>query len=225
MLDYRMTLRDARDIEAATAVQHGAPAVGVKVRFAPDGAVDGLQFTAALVADSPLLPFVPAIRSGIAAAMQDGRGGIPVTGVRAELVFGWASGVAANDAAFARAAWIAFGCAAEGNRVLLEPMTAIEVEVPLPCAADVVNDLTMRWPAARPDTAPGEAGWIRVSAQVPTAELTDYGAILAALSQGKGRLASRSAGHRRAAARTLLAVLAERDAFGSIRGGRDGAAQ
>jgi elongation factor G len=112
--------------------------------------------------------------------------GYPVVDVKVTLTFGSYHDVDSNENAFKMAASMAFK---DGMRraspVLLEPMMAVEVEMPEEKMGDVMGDLSSRRGMIQGmDDIAGGGGKI-IRAEVPLAEMFGYSTTLRSLTQGR----------------------------------------
>jgi elongation factor G len=75
---------------------------------------------------------------------------------------------------------------AEAGPVVLEPISRLEVTIPLECQGDVLGDLHARRARIIGTDASENEGYQTVTATAPTAELTRYAVDLRALTGGRG---------------------------------------
>ena len=112
--------------------------------------------------------------------------GYPVVDVKATLVFGSYHDVDSNENAYRMAGAIAFK---EGMRrakpVLLEPMMAVEVEMPDEYMGHVMGDLSSRRGSIHGMEDIAGGGGKLVRAEVPLAEMFGYSTSLRSLTQGR----------------------------------------
>ncbi|WHZ10189.1 MAG: Translation elongation factor G [Burkholderiaceae bacterium] len=187
---YRETVRDAaRDVEGRFIRQSGGRGQygHAVLNLEPLPAGGGYAFVDAIKGGVIPREFIPAVDRGIREAMTAGvLAGYPVVDVRATLVFGSAHDVDSNENAFRMAGAIAFKEAMRrAHPVLLEPMMAVEVEVPEEFMGHVIADLSTRRGMIQgtADTAGGGAKLVH--AEVPLAEMFGYSTTLRSLSQGR----------------------------------------
>ncbi|OSM01382.1 elongation factor G [Magnetofaba australis] len=130
--------------------------------------------------------FIPAVEKGVIDAMSKGIvGGYPVVDVKVKLVDGSHHSVDSSDNAFRSAGSIAFKNAMdEGGSVLLEPVMAMEVVSPDESMGDVIGDLNSR--RGKITGVNPRGGAQVILAEVPMAEVLDYGNTLNALTSGRG---------------------------------------
>ena len=129
--------------------------------------------------------FIPAVKKGVDEALQEGvLAGYPVVDVKVTLTDGSYHEVDSNENAFKMAAIFAFkdGMRA-GSPVLLEPIMAVEVEMPEEKMGDVMGDLSGRRGVIQgmEDLAGGKT----IKAEVPLGEMFGYSTTLRSLTQGR----------------------------------------
>jgi elongation factor G len=129
--------------------------------------------------------FIPAVKKGVDEALQEGvLAGYPVVDVKVTLTDGSYHEVDSNENAFKMAAIFAFkdGMRA-GSPVLLEPIMAVEVEMPEEKMGDVMGDLSARRGVIQgmEDLAGGKT----IKAEVPLGEMFGYSTTLRSLTQGR----------------------------------------
>jgi len=165
---------------------HGQFAVcTIEVSPAPPGS--GLTFIDRVVGGAIPRNYIPAVERGLAQAMQDGIiDGQPLVDLEVTLVDGKAHSVDSSDMAFATAGALALTDAAEqAGLVTLEPVDAVEVEVPEDYLGAVMTDLAARRGRVT-GTTPGEHGRVVVLAEVPAMELVRFPLDLRSLAHGTG---------------------------------------
>ncbi|MBS0317225.1 MAG: elongation factor G, partial [Proteobacteria bacterium] len=187
---YRETIQNAvHDVEGRFIRQSGGRGQygHAVINLEPLPAGGGYAFVDAIKGGVIPREFIPAVDRGIREAMTAGvLAGYPVVDVRATLVFGSAHDVDSNENAFRMAGSIAFREAMRRARaVLLEPMMAVEVEVPEEFMGHVIADLSTRRGMIQGtlDAAGGGAKLVR--AEVPLAEMFGYSTTLRSLTQGR----------------------------------------
>jgi elongation factor G len=185
---YKQTLTAGKTVEARHIKQTGGSGqyAVVKVRFKPDPAVEEVEFVNEITGGSVPKEYIPSVEYGIQqAAIGGGKLGFPFVKLRAELYDGQSHDVDSSTMAFEAAGMLAFRLASEGNATLLEPIMAIEVEVPEQYTGDVIGDLSSRRGVieemiTKPD------GVTAVSGRVPLAEMFQYSTSLRSMTQGRG---------------------------------------
>ena len=187
---YRETIRQAvSDVEGKFIKQsggHGQYGHAV-LSLAPLPAGQGYQFVDAIKGGVVPREFIGAVDKGIQDSMRSGvLAGYPVVDVRATLVFGSSHDVDSNENAYRMAGAIAFR---EGMRraspVLLEPVMAVEVEMPDEFLGHVMGDLSSRRGSIQGMDDIAGGGGKRVRADVPLAEMFGYATALRSLTQGR----------------------------------------
>jgi elongation factor G len=129
--------------------------------------------------------FIPAVKKGVDEALQEGvLAGYPVVDIKVTLIDGSYHDVDSNENAFKMAAIFAFkdGMRA-GTPTLLEPIMAVEVEMPEEKMGDVMGDLSARRGVIQgmEDLAGGKT----IKAEVPLGEMFGYSTTLRSLTQGR----------------------------------------
>ena len=119
-------------------------------------------------------------------SMEKGvRAGYPVVNLKATLVDGSYHDVDSSEMAFKIAANLAFKAGmTQGNPVLLEPISKVEVHIPEEKQGDIMGDLNKRRGRIMGIDA-DELGSV-VNAEVPTAEMLEYATDLKSMTQGRG---------------------------------------
>jgi elongation factor G len=142
-----------------------------KLRIAPDEPGKGYQFINDIRGGSVPSHFIDSIDQGIRAAMKQGvLAGFPVVDVRVTLYDGSHHDTDSNPMAFTFAGSIAFKEAAKKARpVVLEPMMAIDIEVPEELAAAIQREIYTH--RGRIESNVVDSGFIEIKAVVPLSEL------------------------------------------------------
>ncbi|MBL8749382.1 MAG: elongation factor G [Planctomycetes bacterium] len=185
---YKMTLKGPKTVEARHIKQSGGSGqfAVARVRFSTDPEVEDLKFVDAVKGGSVPREYIPAVESGIEAAIKGGgRIGFPYCKVVAELYDGQAHDVDSSAMAFEAAGVLAFRMAAEGNSQLLEPIMKIEIEAPEEKTGDVIGDLSSRRGLVE-EMISKPGGISAVTGKVPLAEMFQYSTTLRSLTQGRG---------------------------------------
>jgi elongation factor G len=131
--------------------------------------------------------YIPAVEKGIVETLPAGvLAGYPVVDVKVTLTFGSYHDVDSNENAFKMAGSMAFKDGMRrANPVLLEPMMAVEVEMPEEKMGDVMGDLSSRRGMIQGmDDILGGGGKI-IRAEVPLKEMFGYSTTLRSLTQGR----------------------------------------
>ena len=146
------------------------------------------QFENRMVGNVVPPEFFPAIERGFREAVEKGLAGYPVVGVRVVVEDGASHPVDSNEIAFRLAAQYAFR---EGFRaarpIVLEPIMAVDVEVPSAFQGSVVASLNRRKGMIQDVQAGGGAGDSTVvKADVPLSKMFGYSTDLRSSTEGKG---------------------------------------
>jgi len=184
---YRETLKKPVEQEGKFIKQSGGRGqyghVWLKIDPQPPG--KGHEFVDAIKGGSVPREYIPAVEKGINEALQDGvLAGYPVVDVKVTLFDGSYHEVDSNENAFKMAAIFAFK---DGMRkatpILLEPIMAVEVEMPEEKMGDVMGDLSSRRGIIQgmEDLAGGKA----IRAEVPLGEMFGYSTSVRSLTQGR----------------------------------------
>jgi elongation factor G len=153
---------------------------------------EGFEFVDHVVGGAIPRQFIPAVEKGVAEAMANGGVyGYPVVDVRVEVFDGKFHPVDSSEMSFKMAGSIGFREAmAQAGPVLLEPVSVLEVVVPVSMQGDVMGDLNGRRGRVQ-GTEVGEDGESVIVAQVPTSEITRYAVDLRSITAGRGRFTAR----------------------------------
>lgn len=148
----------------------------------------GFEFVNKVVGGAISRSYIPAVQKGIEEAM--GTGGVfgyPVVDLRVVLTDGKEHSVDSSEMAFKVAGRLAFRSAmALASPVILEPVSRLEVTVPLAQQGDVMGDLNARRGRVQGTEAEGD-GENTIVALVPTSEIQRYAIDLRSLTGGRGR--------------------------------------
>jgi elongation factor G len=184
---YRETFKKALESEGKFIKQSGGRGqyghVWLKLEPQPHGT--GYEFVDGVKGGRVPKEFIPAVKKGVDEALQDGvLAGYPVVDVKVTLFDGSYHDVDSNENAFKMAAIFAFkdGMRA-GTPVLLEPIMAVEVEMPEEKMGDVMGDLSARRGIIQgmEDLAGGKT----IKAEVPLGEMFGYSTTVRSLTQGR----------------------------------------
>ena len=187
---YRETIKQAvRDVEGKFIKQSGGRGQygHAVLNLEPQPAGKGYEFVDAIKGGVIPREFIPAVEKGIQEALKSGvLAGYPVVDVKATLVFGSSHDVDSNENAFRMAGSIAFKEAMRRARpILLEPMMAVEVEMPEDFMGNVIGDLSTRRGMIQGMEDIAGGGGKLVRAEVPLAEMFGYSTTLRSLTQGR----------------------------------------
>jgi elongation factor G len=165
---------------------HGQFGVCV-INVAPTERGAGFEFVDKIVGGAISRSYIPAVQKGIGEAMSAGGVfGHPVVDVRVELTDGKEHNVDSSEMAFKIAGRLAIREAlAKASPVLLEPVSLLEVTVPMECQGDVMGDLNARRGRVQ-GTEAADAGEQTITAIVPTSEILRYAVELRSITGGRG---------------------------------------
>ena len=186
---YREAIKKPVDIEGKFVKQSGGKGqyghVWLKLEPAEQG--KGFEFVDAIKGGVVPREYIPAVQKGINEAMTSGvLAGYPVVDVKVTLFDGSYHEVDSSENSFKMAGILAFK---DGMRkatpVLLEPIMAVEVEMPEEKMGDVMGDLSSRRGNIQGmDDISGGGGKV-IRAEVPLAEMFGYSTTLRSLTQGR----------------------------------------
>ncbi|MDD5241713.1 MAG: elongation factor G [Sulfuricella sp.] len=185
---YREAIRKEVEVEGKFVKQSGGRGQygHVWIKMGPNEAGKGFEFIDAVKGGTVPREYIPAVEKGLRESLPNGvLAGFPVVDVKVTLFDGSYHDVDSNENAFKMAASMAFK---EGMRkaspVLLEPMMAVEVEMPEEKMGDVMGDLSSRRGMIQgmDDMAGGGKS---IKAEVPLAEMFGYSTTLRSLTQGR----------------------------------------
>ncbi|MEO6972648.1 MAG: elongation factor G, partial [Rhodoferax sp.] len=187
---YRETIKQAvKDVEGKFIKQSGGRGQygHAVLNLEPQAPGKGYEFVDAIKGGVIPREFIPAVDKGIQESLKAGvLAGYPVVDVKATLVFGSSHDVDSNENAFRMAGAIAFKDAMRRARpILLEPMMAVEVEVPEDFMGNVIGDLSTRRGMIQGMEDIAGGGGKLVRAEVPLAEMFGYSTTLRSLTQGR----------------------------------------
>jgi elongation factor G len=185
---YREAIRKEVEVEGKFVKQSGGRGQygHVWIKMGPNEAGKGFEFIDAVKGGTVPREYIPAVEKGLRETLPNGvLAGFPVVDVKVTLFDGSYHDVDSNENAFKMAASMAFK---DGMRkaspVLLEPMMAVEVEMPEEKMGDVMGDLSSRRGMIQGmEDMPG--GGKSIKAEVPLAEMFGYSTTLRSLTQGR----------------------------------------
>jgi elongation factor G len=187
---YRETITKVAEAEGKYKKQTGGHGqFGVAdLRIEPLERGEGFQFVDAIVGGAIPRQFIPAVEKGIAEAMSTGGVfGFPVVDVRVTCYDGKYHSVDSSEMSFKMAGALGFREAMQAaGPVLLEPISRLQVTVPMSAQGEVLGDLNSRRGRVL-GTEAGEHGEQVVIALVPTSEIMRYATDLRSLTGGRGR--------------------------------------
>ena len=159
----------------------------VYLRIEPLPRGSGYEFANKVVGGSIPGQFIPAVEKGIKQVLNEGAiAGYPLQDVRVTVYDGKHHPVDSKEVAFVAAGKRAFVDAiSKANPIVLEPVAKIEVTTPSTSVGDITGHLSgIRGRIAGSDSVSGNR--VKISAQVPLAELGDYQTTLKSLTGGEG---------------------------------------
>jgi elongation factor G len=185
---YREAIRKLVEVEGKFVKQSGGRGQygHVWLKMEPNEAGKGFEFVDAIKGGTVPREFIPAVEKGLRETLPNGvLAGFPVVDVKVTLFDGSYHDVDSNENAFKMAASMGFKDGMrKANPVLLEPMMAVEVEMPEEKMGDVMGDLSSRRGMIQGmEDMPGGGKAIR--AEVPLAEMFGYSTTLRSLTQGR----------------------------------------
>jgi elongation factor G len=148
----------------------------------------GFEFENKVVGGAISRGYIPAVQKGIEEAMLTGGVfGYPVVDLLVRLTDGKEHSVDSSEMAFKVAGRLAFRAAMEkAQPVILEPVSRLEVTVPVDLQGDIMGDLNSRRGRVQGTEGAGD-GESTVVALVPTSEIQRYAIDLRSLTGGRGR--------------------------------------
>ncbi len=147
----------------------------------------GFEFVNKVVGGSIPSQFIPAVEKGVRQVLHEGAvAGFPLQDVRVIVYDGKYHPVDSKEVAFVAAGKKAFLDAIDKAKpIVLEPIARVEVTAPGDCVGDVTGHLSgVRGRISGNDSLSGNR--IKISAEVPVAELGDYQTTLKSLTGGEG---------------------------------------
>jgi elongation factor G len=159
----------------------------VYLRIEPLPRGSGFEFESKVVGGSIPGQFIPAVQKGVKQVLNGGAvAGYPLQDVRVIVYDGKHHPVDSKEVAFVAAGKRAFVDAiSKAKPIVLEPVAKIEITTPNKSVGDITGHLSgIRGRIAGSDVITGNR--VRISAQVPLAELGDYQTTLKSLTGGAG---------------------------------------
>ena len=146
----------------------------------------GFEFVDKIFGGAVPKQYIPAVEKGVRETMQEGiLAGYPVVDMRVILYDGSYHPVDSSEMAFKLAASMALKKAfMEATPILMEPIMAVEVQVPEAFMGDVIGDLNKK--RGRILGMESRDGMQVIRAQVPIAEMFKYATDLRSITQGRG---------------------------------------
>jgi len=185
---YRETITKAARVQGKYKKQTGGRGqygdVWLEVEPLPRGS--GFIFEDRVVGGVVPRSYIPAVEKGVMEALQSGCvAGFPVVDCKVALVDGSHHSVDSSEMAFKVAGSMAWKKAMEtAEPVLLEPVVKMEISVPDEATGDVISDLNSR--RGRVLGVEPKAGSQVIEAEVPMAEVLEYGPTLRSITGGRG---------------------------------------
>ncbi len=185
---YRETIRGKADVQGRHKKQTGGHGQygDCKIKMEPLPRGGEFEFVNDIFGGAIPKNYIPPVEKGIRDAAARGYlAGFPVVDFRVILYDGSYHDVDSNDLSFQMAGRIAFRKAMEvAKPTLLEPVMAVEINVPDDFAGSIMGDLNSR--RGRIQGMDNKGGNTIVKAEVPMAEMLTYGADLTSMTQGRG---------------------------------------
>ncbi|MBF0152422.1 MAG: elongation factor G [Magnetococcales bacterium] len=184
---YRETLSKTVESEGRFIRQSGGRGQfgHVWLRLEPNEPGAGFEFLDEIRGGVVPREYIPAVQKGIEEAMKSGvLAGYPVVDLRVALYDGSYHEVDSSEMAFKVAASMGFKSGCEKARpVLLEPVMAVEVEMPEEYMGDIIGDLNSRRGQIQGMDSIGTAQIVR--AMVPLAGMFGYATDIRSMTQGR----------------------------------------
>ncbi|MCL1893148.1 MAG: elongation factor G [Holophagaceae bacterium] len=185
---YRETIKHRVEAEGKFVRQSGGRGQygHVKLVVEPLESDKGYEFVNEIVGGVVPKEYIKPVDQGIQEAMTSGvLAGFPVVAVKVTLVDGSYHEVDSSELAFKIAGSMGFKSACEkASPTLLEPVMAVEVEIPEEYMGDVIGNLNSR--RGRIENMEDRAGARVVTSKVPLAEMFAYATTLRSMTQGRG---------------------------------------
>jgi len=192
---YRETIQASTEIHSRYKHQTGGHGqfADVKLRFEPRDRGAGVSFQEKIVGGVVPRQFFPAVEKGVREALAaGGPHGFPVTDIHVTLFDGAFHDVDSSEAAFKTASGMAVRDALHKlGAVVLEPLMRVETSVPSNWLSSAVSQLTAKRGQILGFESADKAGWDRIVALVPQAELGRYATELRTATAGLGTYAAR----------------------------------
>ncbi|HEV2758083.1 MAG TPA: elongation factor G, partial [Acidimicrobiales bacterium] len=191
---YRETITSSAEAEGKYKKQtggHGQFGVAF-LKVEPVERGGGFEFVDKIVGGAIPRQFIPAVEKGVLETMSTaGVFGYPVVDVRVTVFDGKFHPVDSSEMSFKMAGSLGFREAmAKAGPVLLEPISLLEVTVPIAYQGDVMGDLNSRRGRVQ-GTEMAAMGEQTITALVPTSEVLRYAIDLRSITGGRGRFTVR----------------------------------
>lgn len=185
---YRETIRKAVEAEGKFVRQSGGKGQfgHVWIKLEPNETGKGHEFINKVVGGSIPKEFIQPAFNGMEEALQSGIiAGYPVIDAKVTLFDGSFHDVDSSEMAFKIAGSMAIKEAVQkANPVILEPIMAVEVEVPDNYMGDVMGNLSSR--RGRIEGMEALSGIQKIKSKVPLAQMFGYSTDLRSMTQGRG---------------------------------------
>jgi elongation factor G len=175
----------------------------------------GVEFATRIVGGSVPRNFWPAVEKGVREAAEKGViAGYPLSDFRATLTDGSFHAVDSNEMSFRIAGSLALqACVKDADAYLLEPIHDLEVLVPEEQMGDVLADLNSRRGRVLGMESTG-AGYQRIRAHIPLAEIFRYATDLRSMTGGRGSFSSQFLAYEQCPAHIAQKVIAAHEEQG-----------
>lgn len=184
---YRETIKGSATVQGKHKKQSGGAGQygDVHVKFEPCS--EPFIFEEKIFGGSVPRQYIPAVEKGLQESLEKGvLAGCPVVNLKATLLDGSYHAVDSSEMAFKMAAHIAFKKGLEqAQPVLLEPIVHVEIYVPDEYMGDIMGDMNRRRGRIL-GMEPNEAGYQKVIAEAPQAEMFAYATDLRSMTQARG---------------------------------------
>ena len=188
---YRETIKGKSQVEGKYVRQTGGKGQygHVWLDLEPMERGKGFEFVNKIVGGTIPKEYIPAVEKGVKEAMTGGViSGHPIVDVKVTLFDGSFHEVDSNEMAFHIAGSIAFKDGIKkATPIVLEPIFAVDVEVPEKFMGDVIGDLSSR--RGQVEAMTTERGLSNVKAKVPLSEMFGYATDIRNRTQGQGNFA------------------------------------
>ncbi len=185
---YRETIKGTSKIEGKYIRQTGGKGQygHVWLELEPMPAGKGFEFVNKIVGGIIPKEYIPAVEKGIVEAMKGGViSGHPVIDLKVTLYDGSFHEVDSSEMAFQIAGSQAFKDGfKKATPIILEPIFAVEVEVPENFMGDIIGDLSSR--RGQVEGMESDGGVSKVKAKVPLSEMFGYATDIRNRTQGQG---------------------------------------
>ena len=192
---YRETIQSGTEVHSRYKHQTGGHGqfADVKLRVEPRERGNGVTFSEKIVGGVVPKQFFPAVEKGVREALASGGPhGFPVTDLHVTLFDGAFHDVDSSEAAFKTAAGMGVRDALQKlGTVVLEPLMRVETTVPSVSLSSAVSQLTAKRGHILGFEPAHKAGWDRIVALVPQAELSRYATELRTATAGLGTYSAR----------------------------------